>query len=71
MMHLTRCPTCGSRRIKLVRRDFKREFRGRAYTVPKLAFHECAACGEKVFDPAAVRRIQSYSPAFKRSRSST
>ena len=29
-----------------------------------LEFHECPACGEKVFDREAMRKIQTHSPAF-------
>ncbi len=63
-MTITRCPTCGSRRIRQVRRDLTGEFEGRPYTVPGLEFFECPACGEKVFDKEAMRRIEACSPAF-------
>jgi YgiT-type zinc finger domain-containing protein len=63
-MTITHCPTCGSREIRKVRRDFAAEFRGQPYTVPDLEFFECPACGEKVFDREAMRRIEACSPAF-------
>jgi len=63
-MTITHCPTCGSREIRKVRRDFAGDFRGCPYTVPDLEFFECPACGEKVFDREAMRRIEAYSPAF-------
>jgi YgiT-type zinc finger domain-containing protein len=47
-----------------VRRDLAGEFEGRVYTVPDLEFFECPACGEKVFDKAAMRKIEGCSPAF-------
>ncbi len=63
-MTIRQCPTCGSRRIRRVRRDLAGEFEGRVYTVPDLEFFECPACGEKVFDKAAMRKIEGCSPAF-------
>ena len=64
MLKLSYCPTCGSDKIKAVKRDLKRAVRGVAYTVPALEFEECPACGEKVFYPEAMRKIQAYSPAY-------
>jgi YgiT-type zinc finger domain-containing protein len=64
MKNLTICPTCGSDKIKKVRRNLQRSAKGIAYTVPLLEFHECPNCDEKVFDPEAMRKIESYSPTF-------
>lgn len=64
MFDIHACPTCGSRRIKRVRRDFVDEFRGKRYSVPDLEFHECPACGEQVFQAEAMRKIEAVSPAF-------
>jgi YgiT-type zinc finger domain-containing protein len=63
-MKLTRCPTCGSQRLRKVRRDLAGEHHGQPYTVAGLEFHECPDCGERVYDRAAMRRIQATSPAF-------
>ena len=41
------------------------EYQGQRYTVPRLEFHECPDCGEKIYEPAAMRRIEAASPAFK------
>jgi YgiT-type zinc finger domain-containing protein len=65
MTDLKECPTCGSRRIKKVRRDVVRQYRDQSYKVPKLTFYECPDCHEKVYDPDAVGQIQSYSPAYR------
>jgi YgiT-type zinc finger domain-containing protein len=65
-MKITSCPTCGSRRIQKVRRDFEGEFDGGRYKVQALDFYECPACKEQVFDREAMRRIESVSPAFAR-----
>ena len=64
MLKIQVCPSCGSERIRPVRRNWSGEFKGRRYTVPKLRFFECPSCGERVFDPEAMRRIESISPAF-------
>jgi hypothetical protein len=40
MLKITTCPTCGSKKIKLVRRDLQRTVRGQSYVVPDLEFHE-------------------------------
>ena len=63
-MKISTCPSCGSNKIKKVRRDFAGKFQGETYTVTALDFHECPACGEKVFDREAMRKIESHSPAF-------
>jgi len=62
-MRITFCPTCGSKKVKKVRRDLVEEYQG--YTVPKLEFHKCPDCGEKIYGPEAMRRIEAISPAFK------
>ena len=61
---LKQCPSCGSAKIKKVRRNWTAGFHRKRYTVPNLEFHECANCGEKVYDPQAMRRIEAASPAF-------
>lgn len=66
MLKITICPTCGSKRIKAVRRDCTREFRGKTYIVPDLEFYECPDCGEKVYDREAMRLIEEHSPAFSK-----
>jgi len=68
MIKITRCPTCGSRRIRRVRRDWHDEFQGQSYAVPDLEFHECPSCGEKLFDRQAMRKIEACSPAFAKHR---
>ena len=63
-MKITTCPSCGSNKIKKVRRNFTGKYRGETYIVPSLEYHECPACGEKVFDREAMRKIEAHSPAF-------
>jgi YgiT-type zinc finger domain-containing protein len=59
MIDLKTCPTCGSAKIRKVRRTVTRGPVGRRYTVPQLTFHECPACGEQVYGPEAMQKIQS------------
>jgi len=65
-MRIDLCPTCGSDRIKRVRRDWTGEFQGKTYNIKDLEFYECPACGERVFDRQAMRLIEAHSPAFSR-----
>ncbi|MBI5762669.1 MAG: type II toxin-antitoxin system MqsA family antitoxin [Planctomycetes bacterium] len=67
-LQLNRCPTCGSAKIRRVCMDVKGEFRGKPYVASRVAFHECPACGERVFDREAMRRIEDKSPAFPRQK---
>ena len=69
MIKITHCPTCGSRKIRKVRRNLTRDFRGQTYVVPDLEFHECPNCGEKLYDREAMRKIEAHSPAFAKARS--
>ena len=65
------CPTCGSDKIKRVKRDLARKYKGQAYTVPKVEFYECPNCGEKVYDHEAMLKIESHSPAYRKAKSVT
>ena len=70
MIKITICPSCGSKRIKKVRRNLARDFRGQTYVVPDLEFHECPNCGEKIYDREAMRKIEAHSPAFAKAKAS-
>ncbi|NGZ95778.1 MAG: hypothetical protein CV089_06555 [Nitrospira sp. WS110] len=70
MLTITKCPTCGSNKIKKVCRKWIGKFHGHAYTVPKLEFHECPDCGEKVYDREAMRKIEAHSPSLTKARAS-
>jgi YgiT-type zinc finger domain-containing protein len=67
MNKITKCPSCGSAKIKQVRRKWSGEYKGQSYTVGNLEFYECPACKEQVFDPEAMRAIEANSPAFVKS----
>ncbi len=66
-MKITKCPVCGSKRIKRVRGNWVGEYKGQSYTVQDLEFHECPDCGEKIYDREAMRQIEAQSPAFAKS----
>jgi YgiT-type zinc finger domain-containing protein len=67
MNKITKCPSCGSAKIKRVRGKWSGEYKGRSYTVENLAFYECPDCKEQVYDPEAMRAIEASSPAFAKS----
>ena len=64
MIRITICPTCGSDKIKKVRRNWTGNAQGHPYTVPNLEYYACPDCGEEAYDPEAMRKIQAYSPAY-------
>jgi YgiT-type zinc finger domain-containing protein len=64
MLNINTCPSCGSKKVKHVRKNWNGEFQGRTYTVPELEFYECPECAEKIYDREAMRKIEAYSPAF-------
>ena len=66
MVKITICPTCGSDKIKKVRRNLRGTLKGKGYTVPDLEYYECPNCGERVYDRQAMQKIENYSPAYPR-----
>jgi YgiT-type zinc finger domain-containing protein len=62
MIELKVCPTCGSRRIRRVTRTVTRISRGKRYVVPDLTFHECSNCGEQIYSPEAMEKIEARRP---------
>ena len=63
-LRITVCPSCGSNKIKKVRRNWSGKYQGRSYTVRSLEFYECPVCAERVYDRQAMRKIEDHSPAF-------
>ncbi len=57
---LRHCPTCGSSRIRTLRSDYRTRVRGEEVLVPKLEREECPNCGEILFGPQAMRRIEGF-----------
>jgi YgiT-type zinc finger domain-containing protein len=68
MVSITICPSCGSKRIKRVRRNWTGRFQNETFAVPDLEYYECPDCGEKVYEPEAMRRIEEYSPTYRKTR---
>jgi YgiT-type zinc finger domain-containing protein len=68
MLKITVCPSCGSNKIKKVRRAWNGTFKGKTYRVPRLQYYECPDCGERIYDRDAMREIEAHSPAFSRLR---
>jgi len=66
MIRITICPTCGSDKIKRLRRNWTGKVQDETYTVPNLEYYECPDCGEKVYDREAMRNIEAHSPAFSK-----
>lgn len=62
--HISTCPACGSTEIRAIQEDWSDTSGGKRYVVRKLRYFRCPQCGEKVYDPSAMRRIQAASPAF-------
>src|SRR5450759_5994729 len=59
------CPSCGSTAIREVVAAWSGTFKGKEYRVPGLCFFACPRCGEHVYPPDTMRRIQASSPAFE------
>ncbi len=62
MLQIRTCPTCGSKRIRLVRQNVIRTFRGKRYQVPGVEFHECPNCGEKLYGREAMHKLENFQP---------
>lgn len=63
-----KCPSCGSRKIKLVRGDYRTTARGKPITVRGVSRHECPICGEVLLDYDAVKKIELRRFAARRPR---
>jgi YgiT-type zinc finger domain-containing protein len=70
MKTILTCPSCGSKRLKRVRRDWQGEYHGRKYIVKNLEFYECPDCNDEIFDREAMQSIEENSPAFAKSTTS-
>lgn len=54
-----KCPTCGACALRVVVGPFRARIAGRATIVPDLQREECSTCGEVLFGPAAMRRMEA------------
>jgi YgiT-type zinc finger domain-containing protein len=68
-LELSVCPTCGKKNLKKVRRTVRGTHQGRRYSVPGVEFYECPDCGEKIYDPVAMRQIERGAHIGLRNRS--
>ena len=57
---LTRCPSCGSRSIRRVRKAFRARVGARTVTIPDLEREICPECKEEFFDREANITIDTY-----------
>jgi YgiT-type zinc finger domain-containing protein len=55
-----KCPLCGSPRIQKKAGTFSVKTGRGAVRIPRIEYHECAACGERFFDYQASRIIDEY-----------
>src|SRR5689334_9391123 len=60
-LKLSVCPNCGNKKLKRVRKAVTGTRQGKRYSVPSVEFYECPDCGERVYDPEAVRQIEQHS----------
>lgn len=65
---ISACPSCGSSAIRKVKGEWTGSYKGMSYTVDALEYYACPKCGEKVYPPEAMRRIQEASPAYSKRR---
>ena len=61
-MPLQKCPTCGSNRIQRKVVDLEWTAKGKNKIVPGIELEVCPECGEKLFDLAAMDRLESIIP---------
>ncbi len=64
VLTVTTCPTCSSPRIERVCGKWRASYKGESYEVAELEYYSCPDCGEKVYPPEAMRKIQERSPAY-------
>ena len=57
---VTRCPTCGSERIRRLSTDYRTKVCDQEVVVPSLDREECPDCGEVLLGPLAMRRIGQF-----------
>ena len=68
MPAIKKCPSCGSAKIRKVRRDWSETVDGKTCRVPDLEFFECPACGEELYDREAMRKIEAHTEELSSSR---
>lgn len=66
MVNIKICPMCGSKRIRLVKRDVEGVWGKQPFIARDIEFHECPKCGEKFYGPEAMDKIESFRPKVPR-----
>jgi YgiT-type zinc finger domain-containing protein len=56
---LNTCPTCGSPKLRFVKKNLTFMHQEREVTVPQVECEECLVCGEVITDYAANQYIDS------------
>lgn len=51
---VTTCPSCGSKRIRRVRRDVESRRHDEVFVARGIEVEECPDCGEQLFSPEAL-----------------
>jgi len=67
-LKLTDCPNCGNKNLKKVRKAVTGTRQGKRYSAPAVEFYECPDCGERIYDPTAIRQIEQHSHLSNRHR---
>jgi YgiT-type zinc finger domain-containing protein len=62
------CPTCGSNRIRRVKRDIESKRAGQNFIAQDIEIEECANCGERLFSPESLEQIAAQRAERKRIR---
>jgi YgiT-type zinc finger domain-containing protein len=56
------CPTCGSKRIRRVKRDIQSNPGGEPFVAHDIEIEECPHCGEQLFSPESLDQINARRP---------
>ena len=67
-MTIHKCPTCGSKRIRRRVIDLELTVRDKTRIVPSVELEVCPDCGEKLFDIAAMNKVEELFPPRRGAR---
>lgn len=67
-LKLSVCPNCGNKNLKKVRKAVTGTRQGKRYSAPDVEFYECPDCGERIYEPSAIRQIEQHSHARVKQR---
>ena len=60
------CPSCGEQMVYLLEEDVRLDSGDVGFLVRDAEYWQCANCGEQMYGYAAMRKIESVSPAFQK-----